>query len=488
MVGGPGVAVRVSLPDRAGRLRVQASSGTHRDEGRLRSTRRRQAFAEATPVKVVMGSPPERELHILPLVSEGEALGVVEIVGPAGRLAEREDALAAAIQQSALLLRAAADRAEVDRAMRGMASLFELTSQLMTADTPLDALRLGVDLCSEELRVPAAGIRPDRGGQGWYLAAAAGMGARRRSGFRSTAHRLMVHGRPEDVHASVAEAFADAVGWDRAEVVPTGEALMLVAGRSNGRQGFLSAVGSLVGEAMSHSGDLRTARSRIEGLDLGIAWTAHELRGPLIGASAALDHVLESVEGAGGNELLLRTRGELERLTELVGPLLRWSAGSELLDRRRVELGDIVREAVDACVLEHPDHRIVIDVTASVPVRADARQLSGAIANVLRNALAYSPTSAPVRIVVERDGERASVCISDRGPGIAPEERDLIFDPFARGAAGDGMRSGNGLGLFIARRVALAHGGALRLLPSRRGATFCFELAVASERRHASAS
>jgi signal transduction histidine kinase len=422
------------------------------------------------------------------MLAEQESLGVVEVVGPASRLSERGEALDVAVEQSALLIRAASEQAEANRAMRGMGSLFGLTSRLMTAETPLEALRVGVELCAEELAVPVAGVRPDRTGAGWYVAASAAVGSRRRATLRAAAHRAKVHGRRATVERSLVLAFSEAIGWDRAEAVRAGEALLLVAGRSNGRGEFLSAVGSLVGEAMSHAGDLRTARSQIEGLDLGIAWTAHELRGPLIGASAALDHVLESVQGADQNELLLRTREELERLSDLVGPLLRWSSGSGALEPRKVDLVEVVRAAVEVCALEHRDHRITVEAPSSVPVKAEARQLCGAIANVLRNALIYSPASASVRVVVQRQEDVASVCVTDRGPGIAPEERDLIFDPFARGAAGQRVRSGTGLGLFIARRVAQAHGGSLRLLPSRRGATFCLELAVASERRSASAS
>lgn len=450
--------------------------------------RRRQAFSEGRPARVVLRDPPGCELHILPLLAGDEAVGVIEVVAPASRMAERRDAIEATVQQSALLIRAATDRAEVTRAMRAMGSLFDLTARLMSVDTPLEALRLGVDLCGEELEVPVAGVRPDRAEDGWYLAGVAGVGARRRAALREAARHVSVHGPRTSVEREIACTFAREVGWERAEVVPAGEGLLLVAGRSNGSKDFLTAVGSLVGEAMSHAGDLRTARSQIEGLDLGIAWTAHELRGPLIGASAALDHVLTSMDGADQNELLLRTRGELDRLSELVDPLLRWSAGAQALDRRRVDLVEVARDAIETCRLEYPNHPIAFDASHPVAVRADPEQLSGAVANVLRNALAYSPVDEPVRVTIRRRMGVASVCVADHGPGVAPEEREFIFDPFARGSAGRRVRIGHGLGLFIARRIAQAHGGKLRLLPSTEGATFCLQLAIASERGQASAS
>lgn len=484
-VGGPEVDVRVCLPDRAGRLRVVASSGIHADTGRLRSTRRRRAYAEGRPADVAMTGSPGRRLRILPMVSEGESLGAVEIAATAVQLDDRGEALAVVVQLCSRLLRAAIDRAEAARSMRRMESLVGLTSRLMNADSPIEALRLGVDLLASELDVPVAGIRPDRGGEGWYVAAAAGMGSRRRAAFRAAARRAPIHGRRADIEAGIASLFARSVGSaDRADVVRVGEALLMVAGHA-GEDGFPSVVGFLVAEAMSHAGDLWTARSRMQGLDLGIAWTAHELRGPLVGASAALDSVVDSRE-QDNNDLLVRTRSELWRLTKLVDPLLRWSAGSQGLDQRVVDLRDIVSDAVDACALEHPRHAIVIENSMSVPVWADPQQLSGAIANVLRNALAYSPRDAPVRVVVEPKGEAASISVSDEGPGIAPTERHLIFDPFARGAAGERVRRGSGLGLFIARRVLEAHGGSISLRSSTAGATFVLELPAERWQRSAS--
>jgi two-component system sensor histidine kinase KdpD len=74
---------------------------------------------------------------------------------------------------------------------------------------------------------------------------------------------------------------------------------------------------------------------------------------------------------------------------------------------------------------------------------------------------------------------------------VPAEEREIVFDPFARGRAATRARAGKGLGLFIARRIVEAHGGTLRLLPAARGAEFCMELPVTArseERRERSAS
>jgi signal transduction histidine kinase len=79
-------------------------------------------------------------------------------------------------------------------------------------------------------------------------------------------------------------------------------------------------------------------------------------------------------------------------------------------------------------------------------------------------------------VALSRTGGLARIEVRDRGPGIPPGERHSIFDPFMRGAASHLARSGNGLGLFIARRVLEAHGGSVWLTSGRSGATFTLEL------------
>jgi signal transduction histidine kinase len=77
--------------------------------------------------------------------------------------------------------------------------------------------------------------------------------------------------------------------------------------------------------------------------------------------------------------------------------------------------------------------------------------------------------------------------VQDEGPGVPASERERIFDPFARGAAARGVRGGRGLGLFIVRRIAQAHGGSVQLRPSTAGALFCLSIPL-DEGRQLSAS
>jgi signal transduction histidine kinase len=120
-------------------------------------------------------------------------------------------------------------------------------------------------------------------------------------------------------------------------------------------------------------------------------------------------------------------------------------------------------------------------------IQADAPQLRGAIANVVRNALAYSPPPEPVTVTVEGNEDIVRVRVRDRGRGVPDGERDLIFEPFARSRT-VGARDGKGLGLFIARRIIQAHGGCIGLRPARPGSEFYIELPLSGEGRTLSAS
>ena len=119
-------------------------------------------------------------------------------------------------------------------------------------------------------------------------------------------------------------------------------------------------------------------------------------------------------------------------------------------------------EAVDVSLPDDP-----------VAVRVDAAQLERALVNLLENALKASPS---VRLEVAPQNRDVVFRVADEGPGIAADERDAIFRPFARGASVNGSR-GAGLGLAIARGFLQVNGGRLWLEPANgRGATFAFSL------------
>jgi two-component system sensor histidine kinase KdpD len=127
----------------------------------------------------------------------------------------------------------------------------------------------------------------------------------------------------------------------------------------------------------------------------------------------------------------------------------------------------------------------------SFEVLADPELLRLAVSQLLDNACKYSLPGSAVEIAVDRQGERIAVRVSNNGTSIPFNEQQHIFERFYRGKAARRFTSGSGLGLYVARKIALAHGGALDLVSERRtdeGVTFCLAIPEAKgEPEHAAA-
>jgi signal transduction histidine kinase len=144
-----------------------------------------------------------------------------------------------------------------------------------------------------------------------------------------------------------------------------------------------------------------------------------------------------------------------------------------------VRLDEVVLAAVREATPLHHGVEIRVARLDDVMVLGDPLGLQQVLVNVLDNALEVSTLGSEVVIALSRSEDRASVTVSDSGPGIAPGERERLFEAFytkAKAKAGS-ARAGAGLGLAIARSIARAHGGELSVL-SEPGAGATFELSL----------
>jgi signal transduction histidine kinase len=209
--------------------------------------------------------------------------------------------------------------------------------------------------------------------------------------------------------------------------------------------------------------------------------TSHELRTPLsvlvAGADVLLAHPAPTVEVY--REGTLRSRAAAVRLGEAIDELLVDARGrARTIDRRPADLMALVGAVVDEARVVAAARRIDVSLVgpAALECPVDRATLRRAVANLIDNAVRYSPSGSPVEVeVVAADGE-ARVVVTDHGPGIAAQDQGRMFDRFWRGRPD---RGGTGLGLPIANQVALAHGGALTVRsPGPAGDGCVFELTV----------
>jgi signal transduction histidine kinase len=476
---GDDASVRVSVADRAGRLRTLAESGTLARGGRKSSTRRRHALESQTPV--LLDREPGTVVAVLPLICRGESVGVLEVVASQRLMAERGGTIGAVASQLAMAVWNLRGRESLERQVESLTSATDLVRELVGAETFEAATRAAMKLSFRLLRAPVAGWVRNGDARHLRFIGVRGVGTQKREELRKMlpkVNRWESSGPAE--RARITDRFRNVMGVTGVRVIDGGDAVILAGGDADSAAASLGVVGSLFQEVLQQLSTVARAEQRNRQLDLGIAWTAHEVREPLLAAKAAIDQLLRSNDPLAGQDLLSRSGQELGELAALVDALLRWSVGGGSLRRTPVDLVSVVSQAVDASRLGSGEDRLDLDAPEAVPIRADAGQLRSAVANVIRNALAYSPGDSRVTVRVSRRDGMAVVSVADHGPGIPAGDREALFEPFARGPSGRGRREGRGLGLFIARRVVEAHGGVIWAESTNgRGATFRIQVPVA---------
>lgn len=215
-----------------------------------------------------------------------------------------------------------------------------------------------------------------------------------------------------------------------------------------------------------------------------VSLVSHELRSPMaavIGSARTLQQRWRELRPEQREAFLAVIADETTRLSALVGDVLdtsRIEAGTFGYHFSDVDLAEVVRDSVAAAEIGQDEVELKADLPATLPrVRGDAERLRQLVDNLISNAIKYSDSGGAVLVDVHADNGDVVVRVSDSGPGIQPEHHFQIFEKFGRATGSN--KPGTGLGLFLSRSFAEAHGGTLAV-ESRpgEGSTFTLRLPV----------
>ncbi len=232
---------------------------------------------------------------------------------------------------------------------------------------------------------------------------------------------------------------------------------------------FALAIGraQVVEEERAAQAEAFTARETARLRDEFVAIAAHELRTPLTGLRMSTELASRRLRARPGDvdrvqPLLTTALRQADRLDRLIGQLLdisRMDAGRFSLTIEWVDVAALVRDAA-AITREISGVAITLDAPETLMVDADPLRVEQVVVNLLDNAARHGGSERPIEVRLGRDAGAWALTVRDHGAGVPPELRDSLFERF-RSGQGPGRQTGLGLGLFISREIAAAHGGTL---------------------------
>jgi signal transduction histidine kinase len=201
-----------------------------------------------------------------------------------------------------------------------------------------------------------------------------------------------------------------------------------------------------------------------------IAMLSHEVRTPLAVVDASTQVLMLRLQSDASNlPLLNRIRRGTARLTNFFDTCLtadRIESQKFTVQPAPVDIDQLISWVKESASLLSPDHQIKSEVEPSLPkLQGDQVLLRIMLMNLLSNALKYSPPTTPVQLRVWRKPDEPRLCcfsVKDQGPGIPPDELELIFQKYQRGRSAQG-KPGAGLGLSVVGRIAELHAGTVKV-------------------------
>ena len=225
-----------------------------------------------------------------------------------------------------------------------------------------------------------------------------------------------------------------------------------------------------------------------------IRFAAHELRTPISVARGYVDILRSGTVGpipAAAQEALGLVDGKLEEIAEVateLADITRLHAVGTEAKTERLDIRDLIHEAVKRMKrVVGSAHQVVVDLPdRAAMVVVNRVRVQAIITNLISNGIKYSPDGGEVHVKLRSDSRTVRVSVSDSGIGIKPQDLPNLFQPFSRLHEGELSKvPGMGLGLYVARETARAHGGELCALPNEGAPGTTFELILPAAKRAA---
>ena len=246
------------------------------------------------------------------------------------------------------------------------------------------------------------------------------------------------------------------------------------------------------GIAVDNASLYRDAQKAIQVRDEFLSVASHELKTPITAMKLQMQLRKRSLAKFGADffnaekiqQMADEDEKQMDRLVRLVDDMLdisRLQSGRLALKKELVDLGELVKEVVPRfqAQLQNSGNQIQIVVRGHVNGYWDRTRIEQMFINLLTNAIKYG-CQKPICIAIRAEGHKVSLSVIDNGIGIAAEDQERIFKQFER-AGNLGIASGLGLGLYIAQKIAQAHGGVIRVESHLgSGSIFTIELPGAS--------
>lgn len=238
-------------------------------------------------------------------------------------------------------------------------------------------------------------------------------------------------------------------------------------------QALVETVARMVAGVVRLSVLAESERRAVIARDDFFAAVSHDLRSPLTVIRGQTQRLMRRHQDDADGPLLAAVMSQADRLARIVAGLIdvaRSRAGEPvLIERHPGDLGTFVATVARSLLAPEDLPRLHLDAP---PLDAvfDRVRVEQIVANLVDNALKYSPRGAPIEVAVSHDGTAATLEVADHGLGVPPSERAAIFERFTRGEHA-GAAAGHGLGLYIVRLAAQAHGGTVEVTDRADGQT-----------------